>query len=141
MLVAQILKSALQHRRPHLHCPYSAGIGTAALGAVGVCAFPLIVIITAFSESVRQRRCTAVSRFNAEKAKKQLPEAECVMNTSFTMLCVSAVIASMAARPSLCRVLCWPCSARPGDALALCPVRICMIYLHRHAALDDRRRA
>ena len=66
MLVAQIL-SLLYNIVDRIYIARIPDIGTTALGAVGLC-FPIIVIITAFSNPVRKRRCTALFRSSVERA-------------------------------------------------------------------------
>ncbi len=62
--------------------------GTKALGAVGIC-FPLIVIITAFANLFGGG---GAPLFSISRGKRQEREAVCIMNTSFSMVCVSGVI-------------------------------------------------
>lgn len=63
-------------------------IGTAALGAVGLC-FPLIVVITAFSNLFGSG---GAPLFSIYRGKGEPQRAANVMNTSFTMVCVCAVV-------------------------------------------------
>ena len=63
-------------------------VGTAALGAVGLC-FPLIVIISAFANLFGSGGAPLFSIFRGKKEEQQ---AIHIMNTSFSMLCFSAVI-------------------------------------------------
>ena len=63
-------------------------IGTAALGAVGLC-FPLVVIITAFANLFGSGGAPLFSISRGQKRNKQ---AVHIMNTSFTMVCFSAVV-------------------------------------------------
>ena len=58
MLVAQIL-NLLYNIVDRIYIARIPEIGTAALGAVGLC-FPIIVIITAFSKPLWDRRCAAL---------------------------------------------------------------------------------
>ena len=82
MLVAQIL-NLLYNIVDRIYIARIPQVGTAALGAVGLC-FPLIVIISAFANLFGSG---GAPLFSIYRGKKQLPEAESVMNTSFTMLC------------------------------------------------------
>ena len=62
--------------------------GTAALGAVGIC-FPLIVIITAFANLFGGG---GAPLFSIYRGKKEEKTAVRIMNTSFSMICASAVL-------------------------------------------------
>ena len=86
MLVAQIL-NLLYNIVDRIYIARIPQVGTAALGAVGLC-FPLIVIISAFANLFGSG---GAPLFSIYRGKKQLPEAESVMNTSFTMLCACGV--------------------------------------------------
>ena len=87
MLVAQIL-NLLYNIVDRIYIARIPEIGTAALGAVGLC-FPIIVIITAFSNLFGTGGAPLFSIF---RGKKDPDTARRIMNTSFTMLCVCAVI-------------------------------------------------
>ena len=87
MLVAQLL-NLLYNVVDRIYIARIPGEGTAALGAVGLC-FPLIVIITAFSNLFGSG---GAPLFSIYRGKKKEPEAVCIMNTSFTMLSASALI-------------------------------------------------
>ena len=87
MLVAQIL-NLLYNIVDRIYIARIPEIGTAALGAVGLC-FPIIVIITAFSNLFGTGGAPLFSIF---RGKKDPDTARCIMNTSFTMLCVCAMI-------------------------------------------------
>ena len=87
MLVAQIL-NLLYNIVDRVYIARIPHEGTAALGAVGIC-FPLIVIITAFANLFGGGGAPLFSIF---RGKKQEKEAVRIMNTSFSMVCVSGVI-------------------------------------------------
>ena len=87
MLVAQIL-NLLYNIVDRIYIARIPEIGTAALGAVGLC-FPIIVIITAFSNLFGTGGAPLFSIF---RGKKDPDTARRIMNTSFTMLSVCAVI-------------------------------------------------
>ena len=87
MLIAQIL-NLLYNIVDRIYIARIPEIGTAALGAVGLC-FPIIVIITAFSNLFGTGGAPLFSIF---RGKKDPDTARRIMNTSFTMLCVCAVI-------------------------------------------------
>ena len=87
MLIAQIL-NLLYNIVDRIYIARIPEIGTAALGAVGLC-FPIIVIITAFSNLLGTGGAPLFSIF---RGKKDPDTARRIMNTSFTMLCVCAVI-------------------------------------------------
>lgn len=87
MLVAQIL-NLLYNVVDRIYIARIPAVGTAALGAVGLC-FPLIVIITAFSNLFG----SGGAPLFAIHRGKQEPERACrIMNTSFTMVCASALL-------------------------------------------------
>ena len=87
MLVAQIL-SLLYNIVDRVYIARIPEVGTAALGAVGLC-FPLIVIITAFSNLFGSG---GAPLFSIESGKNDQKKAERIMNTSYSMVCVCAVI-------------------------------------------------
>ena len=87
MLVAQIL-SLLYNIVDRIYIARIPHIGTAALGAVGLC-FPVIVIITAFSNLFGSG---GAPLFSIYRGKGEPQRAANVMNTSFTMVCVCAVV-------------------------------------------------
>ena len=87
MLVAQIL-SLLYNIVDRVYIARIPNVGTAALGAVGLC-FPLIVIITAFSNLFGSG---GAPLFSIERGKNDQKKAERIMNTSYSMVCVCAVI-------------------------------------------------
>ena len=62
--------------------------GTAALGAVGIC-FPLIMIITAFANLFGGG---GAPLFSIYRGKKEEKTAVKIMNTSFSLICASAVL-------------------------------------------------
>ena len=87
MLVAQIL-NLLYNIVDRIYIARIPELGTAALGAVGLC-FPLIVIISAFANLFGSGGAPLFSIFRGKKEEQQ---AIHIMNTSFSMLCFSAVI-------------------------------------------------
>lgn len=87
MLAAQIL-SLLYNIVDRIYIARIPGIGTVALGAVGIC-FPAIVIITAFSNLFGTG---GAPLFSIERGKGEKTAAGRIMNTSFTLLCISSVI-------------------------------------------------
>lgn len=87
MLVAQIL-NLLYNIVDRIYIARIPGKGTTALGAVGLC-FPLIVIITAFSNLFGSG---GAPLFSIQRGQKNQQNARHLMATSFTMLCFSAVI-------------------------------------------------
>ena len=87
MLVAQVL-NLLYNIVDRIYIARIPNIGTAALGAVGLC-FPLIVVITAFSNLFGSG---GAPLFSIYRGKGEPQRAANVMNTSFTMVCVCAVV-------------------------------------------------
>ena len=87
MLVAQIL-NLLYNIVDRIYIARIPDVGTAALGAVGLC-FPIIMIITAFSSLFGSGGAPI---FSINRGKGDSKTADDIMNTSFTMLCVSALI-------------------------------------------------
>ena len=87
MLVAQIL-NLLYNIVDRIYIARIPGIGTTALGAVGIC-FPLIMIITAFANLFGSG---GAPLFSINRGMKENEKAQIVMNTSFTMLCWCAVM-------------------------------------------------
>ena len=87
MLVAQIL-NLLYNIVDRIYIARIPKVGTAALGAVGLC-FPLIVIITAFSNLYGSG---GAPLFSIHRGKKETQTANDIMNTSFSMLCLTGVI-------------------------------------------------
>lgn len=87
MLVAQIL-NLLYNIVDRIYIARIPHVGTAALGAVGIC-FPLIVIITAFANLFGGGGAPLFSIYRGKKKEK---EAVKIMNTSFSMVCVSAIV-------------------------------------------------
>ena len=90
MLVAQIL-SLLYNIVDRVYIARIPEVGTAALGAVGLC-FPLVVIITAFANLFGSG---GAPLFSIYRGKKKEQEAGRIMNTSFSMVCCSAVVLMM----------------------------------------------
>ena len=87
MLVAQIL-NLLYNIVDRIYIARIAEVGTAALGAVGLC-FPLIVIITAFANLFGNG---GAPLFAIQRGQKDERKAVAIMNTSFTMVCASAIV-------------------------------------------------
>ena len=87
MLVAQIL-NLLYNIVDLIYIARISNVGTAALGVVGLC-FPLIVIITAF---VNLFGSDGTTLFSIYRGKKKEQQANRIMNTSFSMLFVSALV-------------------------------------------------
>lgn len=87
MLVAQIL-NLLYNIVDRIYIARIPQVGTAALGAVGLC-FPLIVIISAFANLFGSG---GAPLFSIERGQKQTQQALHVMDTAFTMLCVGGVV-------------------------------------------------
>ena len=129
MLVAQIL-SLLYNIVDRIYIARIPHIGTAALGAVGLC-FPVIVIITAFSNLFGSG---GAPLFSIERGKNEPQEAKKIMNISFSMVCICAivlmVIGFLFARPIL--VPNW--NSAFYDCNRYEPVYQCTgIFNHRHA--------
>ena len=80
MLVAQIL-SLLYNIVDRIYIARIPNIGTAALGAVGLC-FPLIVVITAFSNLFGSG---GAPLFSIERGKNEPQEAKKIMNAFYIM--------------------------------------------------------
>ena len=87
MLVAQIL-NLLYNIVDRIYIARIPDVGTTALGAVGLC-FPIVMIITAFSNLFGTG---GAPLFSINRGKGDPKTADTIMNTSFTMLCGSAVI-------------------------------------------------
>ena len=87
MLVAQIL-NLLYNIVDRVYIARIPHVGTAALGAVGLC-FPLIVIISAFANLFGSG---GAPLFSIHRGKKEDVTANHIMNTSFTMICISAIV-------------------------------------------------
>ena len=87
MLVAQIL-SLLYNIVDRIYIARIPDIGTTALGAVGLC-FPIIVIITAFSNLFGSG---GAPLFSIERGRGDKKRAGMIMNTSFFMLTVCAIV-------------------------------------------------
>jgi len=85
--VAQIL-NLLYNIVDRIYIARIAEEGTAALGAVGLC-FPLIVIITAFANLFGNG---GAPLFAIQRGQKDERKAVAIMNTSFTMVCASAIV-------------------------------------------------
>ena len=87
MLVAQLL-SLLYNIIDRIYIARIPHIGTTALGAVGLC-FPIIVIITAFSNLFGSGGAPLFSIRRGENNSRKASE---IMNTSYTMVCSSAIV-------------------------------------------------
>ena len=87
MLVAQIL-NLLYNIVDRIYIARIAEVGTAALGAVGIC-FALIVITTAFANLFGNG---GAPLFAIQRGQKDERKAVAIMNTSFTMVCASAIV-------------------------------------------------
>lgn len=87
MLAAQLL-NLLYNIVDRVYIARIPHVGTAALGAVGIC-FPLIVIITAFANLFGGG---GAPLFSIYRGKKEEKTAVRIMNTSFSMICASAVL-------------------------------------------------
>ncbi len=87
MLVAQIL-NLLYNIVDRIYIARIPEVGTAALGAVGLC-FPLIVIITAFANLFGNG---GAPLFAIQRGQKDEKKAVAIMDTSFTMVCASAIV-------------------------------------------------
>lgn len=87
MMVAQFV-SLLYNIVDRIYIARIPGIGTAALGAVGLC-FPIIVIITAFANLFGTGGAPI---FSIERGKGDKERAGRILNTAFALLCVSSVI-------------------------------------------------
>ena len=100
MLVAQIL-SLLYNIVDRIYIARIPEVGTAALGAVGLC-FPLIMIITAFANLFGSG---GTPLFSISRGMQENQKAQLIMDTSFTMVCVSGtvlmVLGLLFARPLL----------------------------------------
>lgn len=86
MLVAQLL-SLLYNIVDRIYIGRIPEIGTAALGAVGLC-FPLIMIITACSNLFGSGGAPI---FSINRGMGDDNKANAILNTSFTMVCASAI--------------------------------------------------
>ena len=87
MLIAQLL-NLLYNIVDRIYIARIPGVGTMALGAVGLC-FPIIVIITAFSNLFGTGGAPI---FSIQRGKKHSAQAAMIMNTSFTLLFASALV-------------------------------------------------
>ena len=87
MLVAQVL-SLLYNIVDRIYIARIPHVGTTALGAVGLC-FPIVVIITAFSNLFGSG---GAPLFSIKRGMGDSERARTIMNTSFSMLCVSAFL-------------------------------------------------
>ena len=87
MLAAQIL-SLLYNIVDRIYIGRIPDIGTTALGAVGLC-FPLIMIITACSNLFGSG---GAPLFSINRGKGDKEQANRILNTSFSMVCASALL-------------------------------------------------
>lgn len=87
MMVAQLL-SLLYNIVDRIYIARIPGAGTTALGAVGLC-FPIIVIITAFSNLFGSG---GAPLFSIRRGMGDEKAAREIMNTSFFMICTSALV-------------------------------------------------
>lgn len=121
MLVAQVL-NLLYNIVDRIYIARIPDTGTAALGAVGIC-FPLIVIISAFANLCGSGGAPLFSIYRGQKNNSQ---AVTVMNTSFTMLVISAIVLMMAGM-SFAKQLLLLFGASDGSLIYAYPYM--MIYL------------
>lgn len=100
MLAAQFV-SLLYNIVDRIYIARIPGIGTKALGAVGLC-FPIIVMITAFANLFGSG---GAPLFSISRGAGQKKHAAAILHLSFTMLCLSALVlmtaAMVMARPLL----------------------------------------
>ena len=100
MLVAQVL-SLLYNIVDRIYIARIPGVGTTALGAVGLC-FPVIMIITAFSNLFGSG---GAPLFSIERGRGNRENAGRILNTSFSMLALASIVLMLAglifARPIL----------------------------------------
>lgn len=87
MLVAQIL-SLLYNIVDRIYIARIPDVGTAALGAVGLC-FPLIIMITAFSNLFGSGGAPI---FSIYRGMNETGRAQAIVNTSFTMVCACGIV-------------------------------------------------
>ena len=87
MLVAQIL-SLLYNIVDRIYIARIPNVGTAALGAVGLC-FPLIIMITAFSNLFGSGGAPI---FSIYRGMNETGRAQAIVNTSFTMVCACGIV-------------------------------------------------
>lgn len=98
MLAAQIL-NLLYNIVDRVYTARIPEVGTVALGAVGLC-FPLIVIISAFANMYGSGGSPL---FAIERGKKNDREAENIMDTSYTLLTLTAILLTI-----FCMIFCRP---------------------------------
>lgn len=87
MLAAQML-NLLYNIVDRIYIARIPGIGTAALGAVGLC-FPIVIMIAAFSNLFGSG---GAPLFSIERGRGNQEEASILLHTSFTMICVCSLI-------------------------------------------------
>ena len=87
MLVAEVL-GLLYNIVDRIYIARIPDVGTTALGAVGLC-FPIITIILAFSNLFGSG---GAPLFSIERGRKDTKESSMIMNTSFFLICVCALL-------------------------------------------------
>ena len=115
MLVAQIL-NLLYNIVDRIYIARIPNVGTAALGAVGLC-FPLIVVITAFSNLFGSG---GAPLFSIYRGKNESQKSASIMNTSFTMVVACAVVLMLIAficQTASCRI--WRIKGCPSLCLSV----------------------
>ena len=91
MLIAQVL-SLLYSIVDRIYIGRIPGEGTSALGAVGLC-FPVIILITGFTNMFGMGGSPL---FSMEMGRGNKEKAETIMNTSFRLLVVTALVIMVA---------------------------------------------
>ena len=91
MLIAQVL-SLLYSIVDRIYIGRIPGEGTSALGAVGLC-FPVIILITGFTNMFGMGGSPL---FSMEMGRGNKEKAETIMNTSFRLLVVTALVIKVA---------------------------------------------
>lgn len=121
MLAAQVL-NLLYNIVDRVYTARIPDVGTAALGAVGLC-FPLIVIISAFANMYGSGGSPL---FAIERGKQNDREAENIMDTSYTLLTITAILLTI-----LCLIFCRPILVLFGasDAALVYAIPYIRIYL------------
>ena len=100
LFVAQML-NLLYNIVDRLYIGRIPGVGTAALGGVGLC-FPVIMLVTAFTNLFGMGGAPLCA---IQRGRHNLPAAERIMNTAFTCLLLTSVVLTvmgeLTARPLL----------------------------------------